>query len=210
MELQEIKKWVDTFYQGSTTQGKVEINTFNDKYTLCYIKGHSGYTGRISGSVYSSSEWFVVETLAKNERGVFGFAPKRLFTIEGRLTKEHKTKIKQDYDLTVIETAKKDKVVNDPDTYIIALHNDAFWGRGFSSVIMCYKLVKEEDYTYITFSKGDNKNVRINKNKYYTVKVKESEKDAVLSELSELVKDYNIKSSELDTIRTNITSKFKK
>ena len=210
MEIQEINKWVDTFYQGSTTQGKVEVKTFNDKYTLCYIKGSTGYVGRISGSIYTPSEWFVVETLSKFERSGFASTPKILFSVEGRLTKEHKTKLKEDFDLTVVEKSKIDKVANEPDTYIIALDNDAFWGRGFRGVIMCYKLVKEEDNAYITYSKGQDKNVRINKNKYYTVKVKESEKDVVLSELNAWVKDYNIKSSELDTIRTNITNKFKK
>ena len=209
MTIEDLKKWVDTFYQGSTTQGKVEVKAFNDKYTLCYIKGYTGYTTRMGGNVYSASEWFVVETLAKLERGMFGSAPKCLFRFDGRLTKEHKAKLKADFDLIVIETPKTDKVVNEPDTYIIALDNDAFWGIRFSGVIMCYKLVKEEENAYITYSKGDNKNVRINKNKNYTVKVKESEKDAVLSELNLLVKDYHNKSSELLNIRSNITNKFK-
>lgn len=210
MELKEIQKWVDTFYQGSTTQGKVEVKAFNDKYTLCYIKGHTGYTTRMGGNVYSSSEWFVVETLAKIERGVFGCTPKTLFRVDGRITKEHKEKLKTDFDLILSYAPKKDKIINEPNTYIIALDNDAFWGRGFRSVIMCYKLVKEEDNAYITYSKGQDKNIRINKNKHFTVKVNESDKDTVLSELNTLIKDYNIKSSELDTIRTGITNKFEK
>jgi hypothetical protein len=208
MELKEIQKWVDTFYAGSTTQGKVEVRAFNEKYTLCYIKGHSGYTGRMSGNIYSASEWFVVETFAKTERGMFGSAPVALFRTDGRLTKEHKDKLKQDYDLTLIEQPKKAKAVNDNDIYILALDNDAFWGGSFSATIVCYKLIKEEDNAYITFSKGDNRNVRINKNKNYTAKVKEADKDAKLKEMYALVEEYAKHSSALYDTKQRIVKHF--
>lgn len=117
IELKQIQDWVNTFYQGSTTHGRVEVRAFNDKYTLCYIKGHTGYTTRIGGSVYTASEWFVVETLAKVENSMFTQRPKTLFSVDGRLTKEHKEKLKQDYDLTLIEQAKKDKIENDTDIH---------------------------------------------------------------------------------------------
>jgi hypothetical protein len=209
IELKEIQKWVDTFFSGSNTQGKVEVRAFNDKYTLCYIKGSTGYIGRISGSVYSASEWFVVETFAEREMGVFGSVPKRLFRIDGRLTKEHKEKLKQDYNLTLIEQPKKSKIVNDSDTYIIALDNDAFWGGGLSGSTVCYKLIKEEDNAYITFSNGYNKNVRINKNKYFTIKIKENDKDEKLKEISELIAKYVNLSSELYDAKKSIIQCFK-
>jgi len=208
MDLQEIKKWVDTFYQGSNTQGNVEVKAFNEKYTLCYIKGHSGYVGRISGSLYSPSEWLVFETLAKTERGVFGSAPKSLFRFEGRLTKEHKSKLKQDFNLTLLEVPKKEKIINDSDIYIIAINDDAFWSRGFNSAIMCYKLLKEEESVYII--KGTNQNIRLNKNKYKTLKVTEAEKDAKLSEISLMIKDYQSKLNVLDNLKYSICDKFKK
>jgi hypothetical protein len=210
IELKQIQNWVDTFYAGSTTQGKVEVRAFNDKFTLCYIKGSTGYTTRMGGSVYSASEWFVVETLAKTERGVFGSVPKQLFRIDGRLTKEHKEKLKQEYNLTLIEQPKKDKVVNEPDIYIIALDNDAFWGASYSGTLMCYKLVKEEENAYITYSKGQDKNVRINKNKNFTVKVKEAEKDAKLKEISEWIGQYVQLASTLYQTKQEIIKHFDK
>lgn len=207
MDLQEIKKWVDTFYQGSNTQGNVEVKAFNEKYTLCYIKGSTGYVGRISGSSYSPSEWLVFETLAKTERGMFGSTPKPLFRFEGRLTKEYKSKLKKDFDLTLLEVPKKEKIVNNADTYIIAIDDDAFWSRGFSSAIICSKLIKEEENIY--FIEGINQNVRLNKNKYKTLKVTEAEKDAKLSEISSMIKDYQSKLIALDNVKYSICDKFK-
>ena len=209
MEIKDIQKWVDTFYQGSNVNGRVEIRAFNDKYTLCYIKGHTGYTTRMGGNVYSPSEWFVVETLSKCEHNTFGTRPNILFRFEGRLTKEIKQKLKADFDLEVEQT-KKEKIIVEPDTFIIGLERDSFWGGMFIGQLICYRLIKEEDGAYITFSKSQNKYVRINKNKYLTFKVKEIEKDVKLAEMKQLFKDYSTKLSEANEIKSNIISNFDK
>lgn len=94
--------------------------------------------------------------------------------------------------------------------YIIALDNDAFWGASFMGTLMCFKLVKEDENYYITYSKGQDKNIRINKNKYFTVKVKEAEKDAKLKEMNEWIGQYKQTASALYDTKQEILKHFDK
>ena len=207
--LEELKKWVRTFLPGTSDEGKVEIKAYNDKYTLCRLKGSTGYVGRISPSLYTPTEWFIVENFSKLTVQAGGRRPPVLFSLEGRLTKEHQAEIKEKFDLVLMPNENKAKFQNSPDTYILAISDDAFWGHSFSGPIYCNKLVKEEETAFITVDVNGEK-VRINKNKFMTLKVSEKEKDTKFSELLANIGIYRNLSGELYSKKMDIINSFKR
>ena len=204
----ELIKWMQPFYQGSNLANKIELLSFNDKYSLFCVKGHSGYVGRISGSHYSPSEWFVFENLSPIINRSFGSLPNVLYSFEGRLTKEHKTKLKTDFDLTY-DNSLKPKIVNEDNTYILAIDNDAFYGNRFTSPIYAVKLVKEEENAFITSANSSDKPIRINKNKNYWIKVKEEEIEAKKTELSAMIVEYSTAASKAEMLKRDIVNFLK-
>ena len=207
--LENLKKWVRSFLPGTSDEGKVEIKAYNDKYTLCRIKGSTGYVGRISPSVYTPTEWFVVENFSELIVQAGGRSPRKLFSIDGRLTKEHQTELKEKFDLVLLPSESKPKFQNASDTYILAIKEDAFWGHSFSGPIYCNKLVKEEESAFITVDETGEK-VRINKNKFRTLKVSEQEKEAKLSELHNDIQSYRKLAGELYNTKVKIVNSFDK
>ena len=204
---QELKNWVKTFYGGCEKAGKVKLVSFNDKYSLCYLKGSTGYVGRMSGNKYSPSEWYVFENLANLDRNYFKI-PKPLFSHEGRLTKEMKEDILIRFDLEFPKTERKKHKTFD-DIYLVAIDKYAFWGRGFSSPIFCQKLIKKEDNKYITFSISKNKNVTFNTSKYHCTEVDSENREEFCNNLSKLVSEYRKISSALNDKQNEILNVFK-
>lgn len=202
---EDLLKWIKKFYSGSSRAGKVELKAFNEKYCLCYLKGSTGYVGRISGNSYSGSEWYVFENFSELDN--MWRLPQSLFHHEGRLTKEHKEDIAVNFDL---EAPKQKRVKSKryDDSYLIAIDNDAFWCGNFTSKIYCQKIVKEEETKFTTFSTAQNKNVTFNKGKYRYIVANIDEMDEVLKEVSEGIKEYKQLSSELYSKKQEILKIF--
>ena len=203
---EQLEKWVKDFYSGSDNAGKVELKAFNEKYSLCYLKGATGYVGRMSGNLYSPSEWFVVENFAEVDR--MWCKPKNLFHQEGRLTKEDKENIIIRFNLEVPKQQRK-KSISHEDKYLIAIEQGAFWAGYFSSSVYCQKIIKEDDSKFTTFSTKLNKNVTFNKNKYYYTIVDEDKTKDVLGNISKLISDYKQLSSEIQDKKTEVLKIFK-
>lgn len=184
---QELEQWVKKFYSGSDQAGKVELKAFNDKYSLCYLKGSTGYVGRISGNAYSPSEWFVVENFSELDR--MWRKPTSLFHHEGRLTLEQKEDIAIRFDLEVPKQKRKE-VLKPTDKWLIAIEHGAFWGGDFRSPIYYQRIIKEEDNKFTTFSVNQDKNITFNKNKYYYIIVDIDDLEETLKSIQNLVDDY--------------------
>jgi hypothetical protein len=207
--LENLKKWVKDFLSGTSDEGRVEIKAYNDKYTLCRLKGSTGYVGRISPNVYTPTEWFVVENFSKNEVQAFGRMPRKILSIDGRLTKAHQAELKEKFDLVLLPDDNKKKFANAADTYILAISDDAFWGHSFSGPIYCTKLIKEEENAFITVNDAGEK-VRINKNKFNTLKVSQEEKEAKFSKLVNNIQAYQKLSGEMFNKKMEIIDSLKK
>jgi hypothetical protein len=204
---QELEQWVKKFYSGCEKAGKVELKAFNDKYSLCYLKGSTGYVGRMSGNIYCPSEWFVVENFAELDR--MWNKPASLFHHEGRLTAEQKEEIAVRFDLEVPKQKRKESI-KPVDKWLIAIEHGAFWGGDFTSPIYYQRIIKEEDNKFTTFSVNRNQNVTFNKNKYYYIVVDIDDLEGTLKNIQNLVVDYKQISSKLRERQTEILGWFNK
>lgn len=202
---QELKQWVKKFYSGSDQAGKVELKAFNNKYSLCYLKGSTGYVNRISGNSYSPSEWFVVENFSELDR--MWRKPESLFYSQGSLTTEQKEEIAVRFDLEVPKQKRKE-VIKHLDKWLVAIEKDAFWGGDFRSPIYYQKIIKEEDSKFTTFSVSKDQNVTFNKNKYYYTIVDIDDLEGVLKNIHNLATDYKQISSKLRERRTELLGWF--
>lgn len=202
---QELEQWVKKFYSGNDQAGKVELKAFNDKYSLCYLKGSTGYVGRFSGNAYSPSEWFVVENFAELDH--MWHKPMSLFHHEGRLTAEQKEEIAVRFDLEVPKQKRKE-VIKPIDKWLVAIDKDAFWGGDFRSTIYYQRIIKEEDNKFTTFSVSKNQNVTFNKNKYYYTIIDVDDLEGILKNIQNLVTDYKQISSKLRERKTEILGLF--
>ncbi len=205
---EQLKLWIKDFYRGSNLHGKCELKAFNDTYSLIHIKGYTGYVGRMSGSSYSPQEWFVCENLAPNSReSMFGATPKQLFYCTGRLTKENKALLKEQFNLEYIpETNKSEKFDGE---WLIYFDNDAFWGTGFSANVFCLKILSKKDNVFIVQSKTSDKKITVNTHKNYFKIVSESEKDEAVKDLKDLVEKFKETTELYNTQKANIITFIK-
>jgi hypothetical protein len=90
------EKWAKEICSGTTGHRGVEIRDANDVYVLVRVKHPGCYDRGMGRTTSGTTEWFVCENNSKLDGHGY---PKKLFAIEGRLTKEHKDHIKKSYNL---------------------------------------------------------------------------------------------------------------
>lgn len=152
MTEQEVRVWARCVYGSTTYSHKMRFITHNDKYVLMQKPPSTEYIGRMSGSVYSESEWMLVPFDCGKE---VSYSPEKVsvFYKIGKLTKEDKEKLEKEFGIVIPKKEKNNKIKE--DKWVVIFDSTHFgFGSFYENDVVIAKLLKEDSKTVIASHLG--------------------------------------------------------
>ena len=143
---EEIRKFAREVYGSTTYSHKMKLIAYNDDYILMQKPPSTEYIGRMSPSVYSASEWFLIPFMESTQDLRYRPQSESVFYKEGKLSKEDKELLKTTF-------------------WVILYKQNEFWGTYQKGFFKFYKLLKETD-TSIVIQENTGNERTLSKNKY--------------------------------------------
>lgn len=175
MTEKEVKNFAKRIYGGTTYSHKMKLITYNDKYVLMQKPPSTEYIGRMSGNVYSESEWLLISFNADVQE--ISHSPKKVaaFYKIGKLLKEDKVKLLNEFGI-IFPKKEINRKIKENKWVVILNNSDLGHGMFYEKNVVIAKLIKDNGDSIIAEHLGKQHSYSKQKHKIATFKI---ETDAI-------------------------------
>lgn len=194
-------------YRGTNYHRKIKLVAWNDLYVLVQKPPTTEYVDRMTGSVYSESEWLLIGIDADlREISTFPFNV-AAFSKIGKLTREDKKLLEEKFNI-VIEKKERNKRLSKERFVIVYDSTYQFANRFLDGSVKLYQLLMESESSITVKSKNGER--KLSKQKY-DIKYFDNERDAVVEffKIEKLIVEYNQLGEEISKKRQSINNHLK-
>jgi hypothetical protein len=188
---EEARKFANLIYRGTTYSHKMKFVAFNDKYVLVQKPPSTEYVGRVSGSVYSESEWYLVGYDAN--KSTISHSPSEVaaFSKVGKLSIEDKQLLKEKFGIEIPKKERNKRIAE--EEYVIMFDPNDYWQGYRDNCFRMYKLLINTKDTITVYDDVRKEESVRSKRKYRILYYKDGSKALNdLLKLERLAKESNM------------------